>query len=138
MKRSVSDVVIVGSGMGGSTAALALAPTGASILILEQGMQIRAEPLDRDARAIFQRGAYAPREQWFDTAGHPHPAGTHATVGGSGTLGGRSPGGAHDVGNLFVVDGSVFVCSAAVNPALTIAASSLPTADHVARTALAP
>jgi choline dehydrogenase-like flavoprotein len=37
----------------------------------------------------------------------------------------------HDVPNLFVVDSSFFPASAAVNPALTIAAQALRVADHV-------
>ena len=37
----------------------------------------------------------------------------------------------HDVENLFVVDASFFPSSAAVNPALTIAAQSLRVADHI-------
>jgi choline dehydrogenase-like flavoprotein len=37
----------------------------------------------------------------------------------------------HDVENLFVVDASFFPSSAAVNPALTIAAQALRVADHV-------
>ncbi|HEY0793414.1 MAG TPA: GMC family oxidoreductase [Chthoniobacterales bacterium] len=37
----------------------------------------------------------------------------------------------HDVANLFVVDGSFFPSSAAVNPALTIAAQALRVADHI-------
>ena len=37
----------------------------------------------------------------------------------------------HDVDNLFVVDASFFPSSAAVNPALTIAAQALRTADHI-------
>jgi choline dehydrogenase-like flavoprotein len=37
----------------------------------------------------------------------------------------------HDVGNLFVVDASFFPSSAAVNPALTIAAQALRVADHI-------
>jgi choline dehydrogenase-like flavoprotein len=38
---------------------------------------------------------------------------------------------AHDLDNLFVVDASFFPSSAAVNPALTIAAQALRVADHI-------
>jgi choline dehydrogenase-like flavoprotein len=38
---------------------------------------------------------------------------------------------AHDIDNLFVVDASFFPSSAAVNPALTIAAQALRVADHI-------
>ena len=37
----------------------------------------------------------------------------------------------HDIANLFVVDASFFPSSAAVNPALTIAAQALRVADHI-------
>ena len=40
---------------------------------------------------------------------------------------------AHDLDNLYVVDASFFPSSAAVNPALTIAAQALRVADHLAR-----
>jgi choline dehydrogenase-like flavoprotein len=40
---------------------------------------------------------------------------------------------AHDVDNLYVVDGSFFVSSAAVNPALTIMANALRVGDHLAQ-----
>ena len=42
----------------------------------------------------------------------------------------------HDVPNLFVVDASFFPSSAAVNPALTIAAQALRVADHIKQTDL--
>ncbi|HXE81350.1 MAG TPA: GMC family oxidoreductase, partial [Vicinamibacterales bacterium] len=42
----------------------------------------------------------------------------------------------HDVANLFVVDASFFPSSAAVNPALTIAAQALRVADHIKETEL--
>ena len=42
----------------------------------------------------------------------------------------------HDVENLFVVDGSFFPSSAAVNPGLTIIAQALRVADHIKRTEL--
>ena len=52
---------------------------------------------------------------------------------------GRDPGGsaldvncrAHEVDNLYVVDGSFFVSSAAVNPTLTIIANALRVGDHL-------
>ena len=40
---------------------------------------------------------------------------------------------AHDVDNLYVVDGSFFMASAAVNPALTIMASALRVGEHLKR-----
>jgi choline dehydrogenase-like flavoprotein len=43
---------------------------------------------------------------------------------------------AHDMRNLFVVDASFFPSSAAVNPALTIAAQALRVAEHISETEL--
>jgi choline dehydrogenase-like flavoprotein len=43
----------------------------------------------------------------------------------------------HDHGNLFIVDASVLPTSAAVNPALTIAALALRTAQHITETEFA-
>ena len=37
----------------------------------------------------------------------------------------------HDLDNLYVVDGSFFCSSGAVNPSLTIAANALRVADHL-------
>jgi choline dehydrogenase-like flavoprotein len=38
---------------------------------------------------------------------------------------------AHEVDNLYVIDGSFFCSSAAVNPALTIMANALRVGDHL-------
>ena len=40
---------------------------------------------------------------------------------------------AHDVDNLYVVDGSFFPSSSAVNPALTIIANALRVGEHIAQ-----
>jgi choline dehydrogenase-like flavoprotein len=40
---------------------------------------------------------------------------------------------AHDVDNLFIVDGSIFVTSAVGNPTTTIQALALRTADYIRR-----
>ena len=57
---SSPDVIIVGSGMGGATLAAGLAPTGARIVILERGEQLKDTPETRDARAIFQTWILSP------------------------------------------------------------------------------
>jgi choline dehydrogenase-like flavoprotein len=77
------DVLIIGSGMGGSTLAAGLAPSGARILILERGEQLRDTPEARDARAIFQRGFYRPKETWTDGQGEPFNPGNYYYVGGN-------------------------------------------------------
>jgi choline dehydrogenase-like flavoprotein len=41
---------------------------------------------------------------------------------------------AHDVDNLYIVDGSVFVTGGAVNPTPTIQAVALRIADHIRTT----
>jgi choline dehydrogenase-like flavoprotein len=38
---------------------------------------------------------------------------------------------AHDLDNLYVVDGSFFTSSGAVNPALTIIANAMRVGDHL-------
>src|SRR5580700_4834652 len=62
------DVLIVGSGMGGATAAAGLAPTGARILILERGARLRdsgcaRRPRDLSARRFPPRRDLA-RRRW--------------------------------------------------------------------------
>ena len=44
---------------------------------------------------------------------------------------------AHEADNLYVVDGSFFVSSGAVNPALTVAALAIRAAHYIAKTKLA-
>ncbi len=81
--RSSPDIVIIGSGMGGATVAAGLAGSGARILILERGQRIADTAETRDARAIFQRGHYRSREQWFDQHGDPFNPGNYYFVGGN-------------------------------------------------------
>ena len=83
MSASHPDVIIIGSGMGGATAAYALARTGASIVILEKGRQLPDRPENRDARAIFQRGFFRPQESWYDAQGAPFNPGNYYVHGGN-------------------------------------------------------
>jgi choline dehydrogenase-like flavoprotein len=83
MSAGAPDIVIIGTGMGGATAAHALAPTGARILILDKGHQLPERPENRDARAIFQRGFFRPTETWSDSAGAPFNPGNYYNHGGN-------------------------------------------------------
>lgn len=78
-----ADIVIIGSGIGGATAAYMLAKTGARILILERGEQLTDRPEARDDRAIFQRGYYRTREKWIDGSGQAFSPGNFYNVGGN-------------------------------------------------------
>ena len=81
--REEVDVLVVGSGMGGATFAAGLAPFGARILILERGERLADSDAVRDARAIFQRGTFRPKESWLDGAGRPFNPGNYYYVGGN-------------------------------------------------------
>src|SRR5689334_14175669 len=84
MSASITpDIIVIGTGMGGATAAYALAPTGARILILEKGHQLPDIPETRDARAIFQRGYFRPKEFWYDSEGKPFSPGNYYNYGGN-------------------------------------------------------
>jgi choline dehydrogenase-like flavoprotein len=78
-----ADVVVIGSGMGGATTALALAERGAEVLILERGDRLPREPANWSARAVFTERRYRPAERWLDGAGRPFAPGVHYVVGGN-------------------------------------------------------
>lgn len=80
------DIVIVGSGIGGSTLAAALAPTGRRILILERGERLLDSPEARDDAAIFGRGHFRPSEQWETPEGEVFNPGNYYYVGGNSKL----------------------------------------------------
>jgi choline dehydrogenase-like flavoprotein len=77
------DIVIIGSGIGGSTVASGLAGSGAKILILERGERIRLTPEARDTRAIFVDGHFRPKEMWREAGGSHFSPGNYYYVGGN-------------------------------------------------------
>ena len=77
------EVIIVGSGAGGGTLARALAPTGASILILERGDFIPREAANWDPEAVWKQLRYRTTERWLDGAGREFRPYTHYCVGGN-------------------------------------------------------
>ncbi|WP_375230201.1 FAD-dependent oxidoreductase [Roseobacter sp. S98] len=78
-----TDVLIIGSGMGGATMAAGLAPSGVRITILEKGHPITPSPDTRDAAAIFGRGVFRNDETWDDPSGTAFNPGNYYNVGGN-------------------------------------------------------
>ncbi|MGZ4589287.1 MAG: FAD-dependent oxidoreductase [Actinomycetes bacterium] len=78
-----ADVVIVGSGMGGATTALALARRGVDVLVLERGERLPREPENWSPREVFINRRYKPAEKWLDAAGRGFGPGVHYVVGGN-------------------------------------------------------
>ena len=52
------DIIIIGSGAGGGTLALKLAPSGKRILILERGGYLPREKQNWDATEVFVKNRY--------------------------------------------------------------------------------
>ncbi|MGZ4177699.1 MAG: FAD-dependent oxidoreductase [Solirubrobacteraceae bacterium] len=83
MRALSADVVVIGSGMGGATTALALARRGADVLILERGRRLPRELANWSARAVFTERRYRPAERWLDSGGRTFAPGVHYAVGGN-------------------------------------------------------
>ena len=81
-----TDILIIGSGMGGATCAAALSATGARIVILERGERLLNSPECRDDRAIFGQGAFRNAETWDTPDGKPFDPGNYYFVGGNSKL----------------------------------------------------
>ncbi|MBK5567093.1 GMC family oxidoreductase [Ensifer sp. SSB1] len=77
------DIVIVGSGLGGSIIASKLAATGASILILERGEPITPASEAISEHAILVESRFVAREQWFDHRGKAFRPWMYYNVGGN-------------------------------------------------------
>lgn len=78
-----TDILIIGSGMGGASLAAGLAPSGLRILILERGEYLADQPAARDPVAIFGRGHFRPTETWLTPEGDRFNPGNYAYVGGN-------------------------------------------------------
>jgi choline dehydrogenase-like flavoprotein len=83
MKQIKSQVVIIGSGIGGATTAYALAKRGVEVLILERGDYLPVEPENWSEQAIFIHKRYKPNETWLDGDGRAFVPGVHYFVGGN-------------------------------------------------------
>ncbi|MCP9174593.1 GMC oxidoreductase [Acinetobacter baumannii] len=78
-----TDIVIIGSDIGGSTMAAGLAPSGLNILILECGAQLPNSLANADQDKIFREQFFKPQEEWFDKDKKPFRPGNYYYVGGN-------------------------------------------------------
>ncbi|GAA5632849.1 6'''-hydroxyparomomycin C oxidase [Acinetobacter calcoaceticus] len=78
-----ADIVIIGSGIGGSTLAYSLAETGKRIVILERGEHLKDTSEARDDTSIFLKGFYKSSEVWEGTDGEKFLPGNYYYVGGN-------------------------------------------------------
>ncbi|MCW2120558.1 GMC oxidoreductase [Flavobacterium sp. 7A] len=77
------DIIIVGTGAGGSTLAHKLADSGKKILILERGGYIPIEKENWDSEAVFIKNRYTTNERWLDKDDNEFQPGQHYNVGGN-------------------------------------------------------
>lgn len=79
-----ADIVIIGSGMGGSTLAWALRESGKDVLVVERGDFLPREVENADPTEMYIKGRYKTAEQWYDgRTGTPFQPGTYYWVGGN-------------------------------------------------------
>lgn len=83
VEASRADVVVIGSGMGGATTALALARRGVDVLVVERGRRLPREPENWSPGAVFIERRYRPQETWYDADGAAFAPGVHYVVGGN-------------------------------------------------------
>lgn len=77
------DVIIIGTGAGGGTLALRLAPSGKRILILERGGFLPREKENWDSTEVFGKMRYHNSEKWRDKDGEEFQPGVGYNVGGN-------------------------------------------------------
>jgi choline dehydrogenase-like flavoprotein len=76
------DVIIVGSGAGGSAAAYRLIKAGKRVLVLEKGGFLPRDGSTLDVKTVFLSGRFKNQEPWVDGHGEPFVPGEFYNVGG--------------------------------------------------------
>jgi choline dehydrogenase-like flavoprotein len=77
-----ADIIIIGSGIGGSSVARQLAGAGARVLVLERGPRLPREAQNWDPQSVFVENRYRTTETWY-ADGRAFRPGMFYFVGGS-------------------------------------------------------
>ncbi|MEZ3159186.1 GMC family oxidoreductase [Microbacterium sp. BWT-B31] len=79
-----TDVLIVGSGMGGGTLAYALRDSGFRVLIAERGQRLPREPENSSPSEVYLKHRYQNADIWYNgKTGAPFKPGVYYYVGGN-------------------------------------------------------
>ena len=77
------DVAIIGSGVGGSAMARAIAPSGAKVLVIERGEPVRTGPHPLPPQAVFTDVNWLADETWYERGGRAFNPVIYYYVGGN-------------------------------------------------------
>jgi choline dehydrogenase-like flavoprotein len=76
------EVIIIGSGAGGSAAAYRLAKAGLRVALIEKGGSLPKDGSTLDFKRVVNEGAFKSREQWRDRHGRVFCPEEHFNIGG--------------------------------------------------------
>jgi choline dehydrogenase-like flavoprotein len=76
------DVIIIGSGAGGSAAAYQLVQSGRSVLLIEKGLPLPRDGSTLDTDKVLRRGLFLSDEAWLDRHGETVVPEEHFNLGG--------------------------------------------------------
>ena len=77
------DILIIGSGMGGSALAYGLKGSGLRVHILERGTYLPREEQNWSVTSVFHQKRYRSGEEWIDQEDRPFKPNQHYFVGGN-------------------------------------------------------
>lgn len=83
MKTYNSDILVIGTGMGGGIISRALTESGRRVLIAERGHRLPSEPQNWDATEVFLKNRYKNAGTWVDAKNSKFSPGVHYYVGGN-------------------------------------------------------
>jgi choline dehydrogenase-like flavoprotein len=76
------DVIVIGSGAGGGSAAYKLAKAGKRVLVIEKGPYLPRDKSTIEVRQVFVDGVYKNHQVWHDGSGHDFVPSEFYNVGG--------------------------------------------------------
>lgn len=82
MASSTYDVIIVGSGAGGASAAYKLVKAGKRVLVVEKGGELPRDGSTLDVKQVFVEGRFKTKDQWLDGQGRVMHPDEYNNVGG--------------------------------------------------------